>query len=458
MVQVENEFGSYAAQRADIPLEEHRAYNKKIHDQLLSVGFDVPMFTSDGSWLFEGGSLAGVLPTANGEEDVANLKAKVDEFHGGRGPYMVAEFYPGWLMHWAEPFPRVDAGRVARMTDDFMRNGVSFNYFMAHGGTNFGFMAGANYDKNHDIQPDLTSYDYDAPISEAGWTTPKFDSIRAVIASRLRDRLPDVPAPIEVVELPAIELTRMADLLAVARKIAPISATHPKTFEELGQGYGYVLYSRKFAQPIRGELRVEGLRDFATVYIDGKPAGVLNRYNKSYAVEVEVPFNSQLELLVENMGRINYGVEIVRNTKGIVVPVTVAGNTISGSWEMRGLPMDVQPDFQTFDAADVYPVDEASFAKLEGRPLLYEANFTLETVGDTFLDMSGWGKGVVFVNGRNLGRFWNVGPQQTLFLPGVWLNRGANSIVVLEQMPKSLAARIVSRTVPSLSDLHQGNL
>lgn len=157
------EFGSYVAQRKDIPLEEHRRYNAKIKRQWADAGFNVPLFTSDGSWLFEGGSTPGALPTANGESNVENLKKVVNEYHGGIGPYMVAEFYPGWLMHWAEPFPDISDSGIARQTETYLQNDVSFNFYMVHGGTNFGFTSGANYDKKHDIQPDLTSYDYDAP-------------------------------------------------------------------------------------------------------------------------------------------------------------------------------------------------------------------------------------------------------------------------------------------------------
>ena len=152
MVQAENEFGSYVAQRKDIPLEEHRRYNAKIKRQLADAGFNVPLFTSDGSWLFEGGSTPGALPTANGESNVENLKKVVNEYHGGVGPYMVAEFYPGWLMHWAGPFPDISDSGIARQTETYLQNDVSFNFYMVHGGTNFGFTSGANYDKKHDIQ------------------------------------------------------------------------------------------------------------------------------------------------------------------------------------------------------------------------------------------------------------------------------------------------------------------
>ncbi|GHU99228.1 beta-galactosidase [Bacteroidia bacterium] len=450
MVQVENEFGSYVAQRTDVPQERHRTYNAKIKRQLVEAGFDVAMFTSDGSWLFEGGSTPGALPTANGEDNVENLKAVVDKWHDGSGPYMVAEFYPGWLMHWAEPFPSVDASQVARKTEEYLRAGVSFNFFMAHGGTNFGFTSGANYDERHGIQPDLTSYDYDAPITEAGWTTPKFDSIRNVIQRYTESRIPRVPDPIAVIELPPIDLSRVADLLAVARRQQGQSAAQPMTFEQLGQGYGYVLYGCKFRHPAKGTLSVEGLRDYATVYVGDAPAGELNRYYNRYALDVDIPFDSSLELLVENMGRINYGAQITQNNKGIVSPVKLGESVVEG-WTMYRMPMDTQPDFAVISPADIRPVAQAG--DLAGRPLLYEGTFTLSEVGDTFFDMSSWGKGVVFVNGHNLGRYWSVGPQQTLYMPGVWLRRGENRIVVFEQTLPEVRTQIVSTKTPELRKL-----
>ena len=262
MVQCENEFGSYVSQRKDISFEEHRSYNAKIKGQLADAGFTVPLFTSDGSWLFEGGCVAGALPTANGESDIANLKKVVNQYHGGKGPYMVAEFYPGWLSHWGEPFPQVSASEIARQTEAYLQNDVSFNFYMVHGGTNFGFTSGANYDKKRDIQPDLTSYDYDAPISEAGWITPKYDSIRSVIQKYVKYPIPTPPAPIPVIEISSIKLERVVDALLLAQSIQPVNASTPLTFEQLNQGYGYVLYTRHFNQPISGILEIPGLRDY----------------------------------------------------------------------------------------------------------------------------------------------------------------------------------------------------
>lgn len=448
MVQCENEFGSYVAQRKDIPLEEHRAYNAKIKQQLADAGFNVPLFTSDGSWLFEGGSTQGALPTANGESNIENLKKVVNQYHGGKGPYMVAEFYPGWLMHWAEPFPQVSETEVARQTESYLKNDVSINFYMVHGGTNFGFTSGANYDKKRDIQPDLTSYDYGSPISEAGWVTPKFDSIRNVIKRYVKYPIPAAPAQIELIEIPSIKLSKVANVLDYAESQKTVSSDKPLTFEEMKQGYGYVLYSRRFNQPISGTLEIPGLRDYAVVYMDGEKVGVLNRNTQTYSMEIEIPFNSTLQILVENMGRINYGSEIVHNKKGIISPVKIAGMEITGSWKMVQLPMSEAPV-----PANLRDNTSAEAGKLKDAPVVYEGTFNLDKTGDTFIDMESWGKGIIFINGINIGRYWQVGPQQTLYIPGVWLKKGENKIVIFEQLNEEPKTEVRTVKIPVLTKL-----
>lgn len=448
MVQCENEFGSYVAQRKDIPLEEHRAYNAKIKQQLADAGFNVPLFTSDGSWLFEGGSTPGALPTANGESNIENLKKVVNQYHGGKGPYMVAEFYPGWLMHWAEPFPQVSETEVARQTESYLKNDVSINFYMVHGGTNFGFTSGANYDKKRDIQPDLTSYDYGSPISEAGWVTPKFDSIRNVIKRYVKYQIPAAPAQIELIEIPSIKLSKVENVLDYAENQKAVSSDKPLTFEEMNQGYGYVLYSRRFNQPISGTLEIPGLRDYAVVYMDGEKVGVLNRNTQTYSMEIEIPFNSTLQILVENMGRINYGSEIVHNKKGIISPVKIAGMEITGSWNMVQLPMSEAPV-----PANLRDNTSAEAGKLKNAPVVYEGTFNLDKTGDTFIDMENWGKGIIFINGINIGRYWQVGPQQTLYIPGVWLKKGENKIVIFEQLNEEPKTEVRTVKIPVLTKL-----
>lgn len=442
MIQAENEFGSYVAQRKDIPLAEHKKYSHAIKEQLLQAGVEVPLFTSDGSWLFEGGTIEGAMPTANGEDNIDKLKKVVNQYNGGKGPYMVAEFYPGWLDHWAEEFPRVATDEVVSQMKKYIENGVSFNFYMVHGGTNFGFTSGANYDKNHDIQPDLTSYDYDAPISEAGWATPKYMALRDELKKTVGYSVPEIPAAYAVIAIPSIKLTKAVDIAALKEKLKPVTNDNPLTFEDLNQGHGYVLYSKKFQQPISGKLEINGLRDFATVYVNGEKVGELNRYYKTYSMDIDIPFNATLEILVENMGRINYGSEIIHNLKGIISPVIINGIEITGKWQMYNFPLEEKPDLKSVP-------DKNSI----GRPAFYSGSFKLDKTGDTFLDMRTWGKGIVFINGHNLGRYWNAGPQQTLFVPGVWLKKGENEIVIFEQLNDVLHTEISSITTPILEEL-----
>ena len=440
MVQVENEFGSYVSQRKDIPLEEHRRYNEAIKQLLTGSGLTGPFFTSDGSWLFDGGSLPGVLPAANGEDNVDNLKKSVNKYHNNEGPYMVAEYYPGWLSHWAEPFPNISVQQVTQQVEKYLKNNINFNFYMVHGGTNFGFTSGANYSNEHDIQPDLTSYDYDAPITEAGWASPKYLAVRDLMKQYVKYPVPEIPEKIPVITLPAISLNKSFDVFDLKKTLQPVIADTPLSFEALNQGYGYVLYSKRFTQPVQGTLQITGLRDYAVVYVDGKKVTVLNRVNKQYTATVDIPLNGTLDILVENMGRINYGGEIVHNTKGIISPVLINGHEITGGWNMYRLPFNQPPAVTSGHQQD-------------GRAAVYSGTFQVTKTGDTFLDLHQWGKGIVFVNGYNLGRYWQAGPQQTLYLPGCWLKKGTNNIVVFEQLNDHIQPVIPTVAKPVLTEL-----
>lgn len=442
MVQAENEFGSYVEQRPDVSLEMHRKYSGAIKDMLIEAGFNIPMFTSDGSWLFEGGVIDGALPTANGEDDVENLRNTVNQYHGGVGPYMVAEFYPGWLDHWNEPFVKRTAERMVKQTKKYLDAGVSFNYYMVHGGTNFGFTAGANYNNERNIQPDITSYDYDAPISEAGWATPKYEALRELIKRYVKYDVPSVPERQPVISVPGIKLTNTVGLFDMLESAEPVESDTLLTFEDMNQGYGYMLYRRHFNQPISGMMRVPGIADFATVYVNGEKVGELNRMTGKDSMQIKVPFNATLDILVENMGRINFGTRINANRKGIIQPIIINGHKITGDWQMYGVPMDVMP---------VMPKMHSPYVK--GQPTLYFGTFELDNVGDTFLDMEKWGKGIVFVNGVNLGRYWKIGPQQTLYLPGCFLHKGQNTVVVFEQLNDEKKTQIVGVETPVLDKL-----
>ncbi|WP_076444013.1 glycoside hydrolase family 35 protein [Chryseobacterium sp. RU37D] len=436
MVQAENEFGSYVEQRKEISLQAHRRYSHKIKDMLLKHGITVPLFTSDGSSLFKGGSIEGALPTANGESDIDVLKKSINEYHNGKGPYMVAEYYPGWLDHWAEPFVKVKTEDVVKQSEIYIKNNISFNYYMIHGGTNFAFTSGANYDKDHDIQPDLTSYDYDAPINEAGWATPKYTALRSVFQKLNNNKLPEIPQPIKVITIPEFKISKTAPLFDVIKGRKPVVNNQPLSFEDLNLGSGYVLYRRKFDQNQKGTLEIKGLRDYAVVYINEKKMGELNRIDKKYDLDIEIRKGDRLDILVENMGRINYGSEINHNIKGIISPVKINENEVSENWEMFTLPFDRFPDYD-------YKLKNIP----QNSPVIQEAEFNLTETGDTFLDTRDFGKGIVFINGKNIGRYWKIGPQQTLYVPGVWLKKGKNVIQIFEQLNPNTTIKTIDHPI-----------
>ena len=423
-------------------MENHKAYSAAIKQELIDAGIDVPLFTSDGSWLFNGGAVAGALPTANGEDNIETLKKVVNEYHDGKGPYMVAEFYPGWLDHWAEPFQKVSTEKVVEQSEKYLKAGVSFSFYMVHGGTNFDFTSGANYNGEHNIQPDITSYDYDAPINEAGWETPKYKALRQLFQKYVSYKIPGVPAHAPVITIPSITLNKAVDLFELTKKIDPVVSDTPQTFESLNQGYGYVLYSKKIEKPIKGKLEINGLRDYATVFVNGKKIATLNRVFNNYSCDINLPLNATLDILVENMGRINYGAEIIHNLKGIISPVMIDSMEVKGNWKMYRLPMEAEPDLQFF---------KNNYFK--SHPVIYNGSFNLIKTGDTFLDMRSWGKGIVFVNGHNLGRYWHAGPQQTLYLPGCWLHKGKNTITIFEQENDEHHNEISSIGAPILDEL-----
>jgi beta-galactosidase len=415
MIQVENEYGSYG--------KDHE-YMGKIRDMQRAAGFDVPQFTSDGGGhMMAGGSLPDVLPGLNGGSG-PNIMKEIGKYRP-TGPWFVPEFYPGWLDHWGEKHAQVGIPGLVRNTEWKLTNNVSLCYYMVHGGTSFGFMNGANYGGH--FQPQPTSYDYDAPMDEAGRPTKKFFALREVFARYLApgETMPDVPAPVKTIEIPAIQFAETAPLLRNLGQ--PVKSERPLDFETLDQGYGYVLYRTKISGPVDATLAIKDPRDYAVVMVDGKRVAVLDRRHKQDATPVKIAAKSAtLDILVENGGRINYGGEIPRNHKGITESVSLGDRELTG-WEMFKLPFDSVAGLKFAPArADI------------AAPFVARGSFELAEVGDVFLDMRGWGKGIVFVNGHNLGRFWYIGPQQTLYCPGVWLRKGKNEIVVLEQIRDGL--------------------
>jgi len=315
----------------------------------------------------------------------------------------------------------VPAEKYVPGLDSVLGAGMSINMYMFHGGTTRDFMNGANYNDRKPYEPQISSYDYDAPLDEAGNATHKFMEFRKVIQKYLPGGtvLPEVPAVKPSVVLPIINFTRTTSLFNILPKA--ISNKTPLTFEALNQGYGFVLYRTILQNPQPGMLKIEELRDYGIVFINGKRAGILDRRLKQDSMMLDMPAGKVvLDILVENMGRINFGPYLLKNTKGITSKVLLHGKELTG-WQMYPLPF-----------SNINDLTVTNRKTMEGQPVIRSGSFNLSTVADSYLDMSNWGKGLVWINGHNLGKYWSIGPQQTLYVPAEWLKNGVNSIVVLE--------------------------
>lgn len=410
MVQIENEYGSYSDDK------EYLDINRKM---FIDAGFDGLLFTCDPEAAIKNGHLPGLLPAINGQDNPVKVKQLIRENHGGKGPFYIAEWYPAWFDWWGTKHHTVPYQQYLGRLDSVLSAGISINMYMFHGGTTRGFMNGANGNDKDPYEPQTSSYDYDAPLDEAGNATEKFMQFRAVIAKHLQpgQTLPEVPARRGVITIPDIQLSRAAGVFS----LLPAAVKHdtPLTFEDLKQAYGFVLYRTTVDGGKSGLLKIDALRDYGIVFVNGKRVGTLDRRLKQDSMQLNLPKGKvRLEILVENLGRINFGPYLLQNKKGITERVVFGGKELKG-WEMYSLP---------FSAVPVVKAGKAGV----NEPVLREGGFRLEKVGDTYLDMSKWGKGVVWVNGHNLGRYWEVGPQQTVFVPAEWLKQGENSIAVLE--------------------------
>jgi beta-galactosidase len=413
MTQVENEYGSFG--------RDHN-YMKAIRDALREAGFKGLLYTADGADRanLEGGTLPDLPVAINfGQGEAAAEFAKLDRFRQGV-PRMCGEYWDGWFDHWGEKHHVTSPEEAASNLEWMLERGISANLYMFHGGSSRGFMSGANYGPRY--QPDISSYDYDSPLDEAGRPTRKYFLMREVIRKHLPvgTFLPELPAPLAAIEIPPFELRLWAGLEGLVGK--GVRSQQPMTMEELGESYGFVLYRHRVAAPIKGLLEVPGVRDYAWVRQGGRKLGVLDRRLGQESLEVELEAGQALEILVENMGRVNFGPQLVEERKGIVGGVKLGGAPLT-EWENFALPMHRLSGLR-------FSIDSR-----EG-PLFGRGEFVLEALGDTFLDMRGWGKGCVWVNGHNLGRYWSIGPQRCLFLPAVWLKRGSNEVVVLDLDPR----------------------
>lgn len=412
MIQIENEYGSYSDDKSYMDL------NRQIFRE---AGFDGVLFTCDGADQMTKGYLPGYLPAVNGLEDPVAVKALINKHHEGKGPYYVAEWYPGWFDHWGEKHARISADASAKKLDDILGAGISINMYMFHGGTTRDFMNGANMNVKEPYAPQVSSYDYDAPLDEAGNPTDKFLKFRAVIEKHLPEGtvLPSVPEKKRTIGIKDIQLNSYAAIFDQLPKA--ISAVSPLAFEDLDQAYGFVLYRTTIAKA--GLLKVKELRDYATIYINGKQVAVLDRrLEKDSVVLNDVPQDAVLDILVENNGRINYGPFLTDNRHGITKEVTLDASVLKG-WKMYKLPFADLKGFKYGKANITNP-----------QPALYKGAFELNDVADTYLDMQSFGKGFVFLNGHNLGKYWSEGPQQTIYIPSVWLKKGKNELVIFDQL------------------------
>lgn len=339
-----------------------------------------------------------------------------------RGPLVVTEYYPGWMDHWGSRHASVDQGNVLKTFDEILKFNASVNFYMFHGGTNFGFTNGAN------PPPQPTSYDYGAPLSEAGDPTETYFKIRDVVGRYLplpNGTLP-VPAPklkMGPVELTCASLEAILAFLRERRYVVPVTSEHPKSFEELGQAYGYVLYTAtvQFRPRSPASLAVPGIKNRGYVFT-AQTRAVLSTDQVVYGVPVIVRKGENVTILVENTGRLNYGAGN-HDMKGILGDVTLDGHVLTG-WTMEALPLS-NPEAVGQLAEALAAATKAAPEEHCSAPGAFFGQFVLpegQPVLDTFLDPTGWGKGVAFVNNFNLGRYWpSIGPQVTLYVPGVLL-------------------------------------
>lgn len=413
MVQIENEYGSY---------DSDKVYLGKYKDIYRHSGIDVELYTCDGPSQMPAGYLPGVLPAVNGLDNVKEVKQLIDKYNNGHGPYFIAEWYPAWFDSWGLEHHVVPYQDFIATYDSVLAAGLSINIYMAHGGSTRWFWNGANMSKREPYMPQTSSYDYDAPIDEAGNATPKFFAMREVISKHSPDGviLPDVPEKKKSISIGDVVLNQIS---SIWDNLPTYKVNDkPLCFEDMNQGYGFVLYRTKLKPSSKGLLKINQLRDYAVVFIDGKLIANLDRRLKQDSLEIETGNKEAvLDIFVENNGRINYGYYLNDNLHGITQAVTLNGIELL-NWQMFGFPMSDITNLK-------YKSNNTSYG-----PLFRKGYFKLNKTADTYLDMSQWGKGHVWINGKSIGKYWSIGPQQTLYVPAQWLKEGENEIVIFEQL------------------------
>lgn len=419
-VQIENEYGSYG--------NDHK-YLSYLEEALIKRGVNVPLFTSDGPthWMLSGGTLPHIWKTINFGSKTEESFELFKKYQSNM-PKMVMEFWIGWFDHWGQEHITRKGEEVAEEFKYMLENNISVNFYMFHGGTNFGFMNGANY---HDEQRcTVTSYDYDALLTEAGDLTKKYHLVKNTIdelKGKINIKKHKNYKEYEVKDSKKIacgkvdfkKSTSLWNNLNILSKhyISP----YVKTMEELDQDYGFILYKTKVKGIIENmPLTLQEVRDRALIYLNGEFKGVIDRNSKQEIILNCEKEESTLEILVENMGRINYG-PLLKDSKGITEGVRLDRQFLF-NWEIYTIPLDNLSSLEF----------KENIKDVENHPRFFKGTFNVSEIGDTFLDFTGWEKGVVYINGFNLGRYWSEGPQKRLYVPSPLLKEGENEIVILE--------------------------
>ena len=418
MVQVENEYGSYG---------EDKPYVSAIRDCLRGIyGKDLALFQCDWSSNFTRNGLDDLVWTMNfgTGSHIDNQFRHLKQLRPD-SPLMCSEFWSGWFDKWGARHETRPAKDMVAGLDEMLSKGISFSLYMTHGGTSFGHWAGAN---SPGFQPDVTSYDYDAPINEYGHATPKYHELRNMMQKYTDKKLPSVPKPVApIITVPEFKLTEFAPLANGAEKT--VNSMDTKTFEDLDMGWGTAVYTVDLPETKNGGTLVADVHDFAQYFINGKYVGKTDRVKNERALTIPATKKGdKLQIVVEGMGRINFG-RAIKDFKGIVgdMKLTAEENGHEVTWNLKNWSMTTIPDdYQTAVKAFEKKSDNM------GTRGYYRGYFNLKKVGDTFLNFETWGKGQVYVNGHAMGRIWYIGPQQTLFIPGCWLKKGKNEIIVLD--------------------------
>jgi len=424
LVQVENEYGSFG---------QDAAYLGAVRQAVLDAGFDVPLFACNPANDLAHGLRRDLFQVVNFGKDPRHAFDALRAVQP-TGPLMCGEFYPGWFDTWGAPHHRGDTSRYLADLEFMLKQGASFSIYMAHGGTTFGLWSGTD----RPFQPDTSSYDYDAPIDEAGAATAKFQVTRALMKKYLApgETLPEPPAPMPVAPIAPFTLTESAALFD--NLPAPIADREPRNMEAYGQGRGCILYRTTLPAGPAATLEAAPARDYAWAFLDGRKVGASDRRTPNTPLRLPARTGpTQLDVLVEAAGHINFGKEI-HDRKGLPGPVRLAtdrGSTPMTAW--RVYPLDLE--------APMLAGLKWQAGAVTG-PAFWRGHFTVDQPADTYLDLRTWGKGVIWINGRCLARFWNIGPTQTAYLPGPWLHAGRNEVVVLD---------LVGPAAPTLAGLEQ---